>query len=558
MIDYENGNFVCPANVPFAKELSEKGWRRAGEIMYTNDPQRVVPFIEHLSDALASIMEVGAKQYREASALVPSKDFTAPVPEGLTLFPFQLAAVERILKLDSTLLAEDAGLGKSAIMTVVANAMHAKRVLIICPAIAKYNWFLKEWPKWTTLSHLTVDVAEGDYFPDTDVVIINYDILERHKKKLNAHRWDLLIIDESHRIRNEEAKRTVMVLGGSYKAKKGEATESGAEQVKRGRYKVTEIPYRKRIFASATPMDKPCNLWTMAVACDPKGLGSDWKHFHQRYCAAFYDQFGWNVDGADNLDELGALLRSRFMIRHNPDDVLNLPPLTEPVVVLPPIDIVSSEEEQFVRDNISTLLDLAKEIGQPLTAEATTEDFLQVIGTALVDNLKAIGSPKFEILFTQFAIIRKNTGIAKVDYVAKFVNEVSQDGSLPVVIFAYHRDVINRLREIYPNAAYIMGGMSSKERNRQVDLFQNGETNIFIGNIDAAGEAVTLTRSNTLVFAEMDWRATAMIQARKRIHRISQENPCTAYYLCAAKSFDYYVSKKAFRKMEHIKTTLDI
>ncbi|MFM7009086.1 MAG: SNF2-related protein [Betaproteobacteria bacterium] len=885
---------MCSVDVEYAKELIQAGWRRGGDRFYTDDLQRVIPFIEHLSPELSALMEVGAAEYRESSALTPSDGFTAPVPDGLTLFPFQLAAVERILKLDSTLLAEDAGMGKeqpisepvltpsgfvpigtikvgdeiiardgkayrvnsvrpqgikdvykveftdgtwtragaqhhwisrdakndkrrhgadfwrvettlkiasrvnqteipvcapvqhahtslpidpytlgvligdgslggqcigltlhtsedqivqniklegvrvkkghtagqaqqwrfsrlkgdyrnslkeklssiglnvsgkdkriprgyltadyeqrvellkglmdtdgsvqvkphggvsttfytsapgladdvaslvrslggraiintysrldkgveyvvaihtngivpfklerkraafrrqrptgkyvksieligkeesvcigvdspdnsyltrdyivthnSAIMTTVANVIGAQSVLIVCPAIAKYNWLLKEWPKWSTLTHLSIDIAEGDYFPDTDVVIINYDILDRHKIKLQSRTWDFMIVDESHRIKNEEAKRTVMVLGGDYKVKKEQATISGAEMVHRGRYRVKGIPYKKRVFASATPMDKPADLWTMIQACDPKGLGADQRHFHIRYCAAYRDLYGWNVDGADNLDELGAILRSRFMIRHNPDDVLDLPPLTEPVVILPPIDIVSSEEEQFVRDNIDSLLDLAKEVGQPLSPEASTEDFLQVVGSALIDNLKSIGSPKYKVLFTQFALIRKNTGIAKVNYVAQFVDEVSQDGALPVVIFAYHRDVIEKLRERYPDAAYIMGGMPSKERNRQIDLFQNGDTNVFIGNIDAAGEAVTLTRANILVFAEMDWRATALIQARKRIHRISQVNPCTAYYLCAAQSFDYYVSKKAFRKVENIKSTLD-
>lgn len=557
MIEFDRGKFICPDDVPYASDLKVAGWRQSGGVFYTDDIQRVVPFIEHLSPELNTLLEVGAAEYRESSALKPSEGFTAPVPEGLTLFPFQLAAVERILKLDSTLLAEDAGMGKSAIMTTVANAIDARNVLIVCPAIAKYNWLLKEWPKWTTLTHLSIDVAEGDYMPTTDVVIINYDILDRHKIALQSRMWDFVIVDESHRLKNEEAKRTVMVLGGDYRVKKAEAELSGAEQVTRGRYRVKEIPFKKRVFASATPMDKPSNLWTMARACDPNGLGADQRHFHIRYCAAFRDMYGWNVDGADNLDELGAIMRSRFMIRHNPDDVLDLPPLTEPVVILPPIDIVSSEEEQFVRDNIDSLLDLAKEVGQPLSPEASTEDFLQVVGSALIDNLKSIGSPKYKVLFTQFAMIRKNTGIAKVNYVAQFVDEVSQDGALPVVIFAYHRDVIDKLREKYPEAAYIMGGMPAKERNRQIDLFQNGKTNVFIGNIDAAGEAVTLTRSNILVFAEMDWRATALIQARKRIHRISQDKPCTAYYLCAAQSFDYYVSKKAFRKIENIKSTLD-
>jgi SNF2 family DNA or RNA helicase len=305
-------------------------------------------------------------------------------------------------------------------------------------------------------------------------------------------------------------------------------------------------------------MNRPKDLWTMAEACDPEGLGNNWMTFHRRYCAMRKTPFGWDISGADRLPELGARMRGSFMMRHNPDEVLDLPPLKEELFLLPPVKIVIEEEEQFVQENMDALLNLSAQSGAALTENSDTEEFLRLLGEAIIDNVSLIGKPEFTPLFSKFALIRKATGIAKVPHVIDFVRDISDDLERPIVVFGYHREVMELLREEFTDAAFVIGGMTSKSRDLEVDKFQNGKTNIFLGNIDAAGEAITLTRSNLLAFGEMDWRGTAMVQARKRIHRITQNQPCSAYYLASANSFDSYVADRGFAKMEHIKDTLDL
>lgn len=554
-----DGLFVAPIDAPYGEELRKACWRNDGRRYYTDELERVAAVIQYADPSLVATLMSADTSYAKSSALEPSGDIDIPLPEGKTLFGYQLADIEFILSKHSTLLAEDAGLGKSAIMIGVANYLNCKSVLIICPAVAKYNWLLKEWPKWTTLKHLTIGAAEGNYFPDTDVVLINYDILPRHKKKLQAKTWDYLIVDESHRIKNKDAKRTKMVLGGTMKVKQDAAEEMGLKPGRtKGTYKVPKIEAGKRVFASATPMNRPKDLWTMAEACDPEGLGANWMTFHRRYCAMKKTPFGWDINGADRLPELGARLRGSFMMRHDPQEVLDLPPLREELFLLPPVKIVIEEEEQFVHDNMDALLNLSAQSNAGLDEESSPEEFLKLIGEAIIDNVSLIGKPEFTPLFSKFALIRKATGIAKVKFVVDFVREISDDLERPIVVFGYHREVMEKLKEEFPDAAFVIGGMSSKSRDLEVDKFQTGQTNVFLGNIDAAGEAITLTRANLLVFAEPDWRGTAMVQARKRIHRITQDQPCSVYYLAAANSFDSYVADRGFAKMEHIKETLDL
>lgn len=292
----EDGLFVAPLDAPYAKALEVACWRKDGRKYYTDELSRVIPVIEHASPELIEKLMGTKSDFALSSAVEPSRDFVVPLPEGKKLFGYQLADVEFIIGRHSTLLAEDAGMGKSAIMIGAANYLNAKNILIICPAVAKYNWMLKEWPKWTTLSHLSIGVAEANEWSKTDVVIINYDIIDRHKKLIQERHWDLLIVDESHRIKNPDAKRTKLVLGGTMKVTKEKAEAMGlAPSRKKDHYKSEAIKSKKRIFASATPMNRPKDLWTMAESCDPDGLGSNWKTFHIKYCAMTKTPFGLSL-----------------------------------------------------------------------------------------------------------------------------------------------------------------------------------------------------------------------------------------------------------------------
>lgn len=561
MIVLDGDMFRAPADASYADLLVKHCWRKDARGYYTREVDYVLPLIQYLDPVLQDLLLSTDSAYSVSLSLEPTGEYDIPVPEGEKLFGYQLADAEFIIKHRNTLLAEEAGTGKSAIITAAANHLRPRKILIICPAIAKYNWVFKEWPRWTTNPTMTIAMADGDFYPDTDVVVINYDILDRHKKRLQEETWDYVVCDESHRLKNPEAKRTVMVFGGRLKMSPAKAELSGgvAHSTRKGIYLFDPIPYEKRVFASATSMNRPRDLWTMVRECDPTGLGRDKLEYEKRYCAARMTPFGWDNGGAAHLEELGGRLRASFMVRHDPAQILDLPPLREELFLLPPVKLEMDAQRALIEDNLDTLLDFAEKTGKKkIKRTSSPEDFLLMIGEAVLDNVRLIGEPKFAPLFQEFSKIRKETGVAKVPFVVDFINEVSEDLSYPIVVFAYHREVIMALRDSFDNPAVIMGGLSATKRGEAVNAFQDLQRNPFLGNIDAAGEAVTLTSANILAFAEFDWRGTAMMQARKRIHRIAQNKPCAAYYLAAAQSFDAIMADSVFLRMEQIKETLDI
>jgi hypothetical protein len=105
------------------------------------------------------------------------------------------------------------------------------------------------------------------------------------------------------------------------------------------------------------------------------------------------------------------------------------------------------------------------------------------------------------------------------------------------VVFTAHHLVSDKLLEqlglVDIRAAVVDGRTPPKERARIVSEFQAGKLDVFIGGINAAGEAITLTRSNTVIFVELDWVPAALLQAEDRIHRVGQQCNCHILHLVA-------------------------
>jgi SNF2 family DNA or RNA helicase len=156
------------------------------------------------------------------------------------------------------------------------------------------------------------------------------------------------------------------------------------------------------------------------------------------------------------------------------------------------------------------------------------------------------------------ATLRKETGIAKIPHIAEFIKMISDDLLIPTVVFGYHREVLKGLKEIFPKSSLVFGGMSTKKRDDEVVKFQEGENNLFLGNIDSASESITLTRSALVVVAEPDWRATALTQAIRRVYRITQTQDCVAYFLAAAKSMDAILTESSFNRLEDFAETFSL
>lgn len=179
-----------------------------------------------LADNLSMFMDEGAKallgrlvggameNIRLSRAQAAPEDFHIPRPEGEEYLPFQVAGVHALrLGGGSGIIADEMGLGKT-IQGIGAINMRpdARNILVICEANMRIKW-AREIEKWRTDPDLEVGIVESGKIPETPVVVVNYDIVARNREGLAARRWDIIITDEAHRLKNPEAQRTRAILG---------------------------------------------------------------------------------------------------------------------------------------------------------------------------------------------------------------------------------------------------------------------------------------------------------------------------------------------------------
>lgn len=371
---------------------------------------------------------------------------------------------------------------------------------------------------------LTIGIASSQEWPESGIVIINYDILHKWQEKLQAVEWDLVIADEAHYIKNPKARRTKQV---------------------------TSIKARRKVLLTGTPIvNRPVELWPLIHYLDPKRWKSFWS-YAKTYCNAYYNGYGWDFSGASNLEDLQEKLRSTIMVRRLKADVLTeLPPKRRQVIELPAngaSKYIAAEQSAFSRyeeqlAKLKARVELAK-------ACEDEEEYRQAV-EALRNGARAA--------FDEISKLRHETALAKVPYVVAHLEDVLE-AEQKVVVFAHHHDVIQSIATAFEDIAVILTGEQSlEERQAAVDRFQNDPScRLFVGSIQAAGVGITLTAARTVVFAELDWVPGNMTQAEDRCHRIGQQNSVLVQHLVLEGSLDASLAKTLVAKQEVIDRALD-
>jgi SWI/SNF-related matrix-associated actin-dependent regulator 1 of chromatin subfamily A len=303
----------------------------------------------------------------------------------------------------------------------------------------------------------------------------------------------LLILDESHKLKNLEAIRTQHVFGS---------------------HAIAPIPAEKVLLLTGTPMiNYVHDFYTQLHCLDPVMWPSFEQFVADQYFPGYKILSPSQVIGTErNLERLGRQLTD-VMIRR-PKSALNLPPKTREIIE---VDIADNQFRSFLRRQWKSLSHLQRQLMTLLDRPATEAK------RAAIRDLDA----KINELT---AYVRHQVGMNKLLAVIEYV----KGSTGKTLVFAYHHDVIERLMVAVADRGVVgfTGSSSLRDRDRAVEKFQNASNcQFFIGNIEAAGQGITLTAARHVVFAEPDWRGTYLEQAEDRAHRIGQEHPVLVTYL---------------------------
>lgn len=456
-------------------------------------------------------------------------DIVIPAPPGHAYLPYQKAGIA-YANTDSrpgTLIGDEPGLGKTMQALGLMN-LHPewKHVLIVCPASLKIMWrrAAEEW-----LVHQPWVMIAGQHFPTgANVVIVNYDVLHKfvgdddHPGPIRRIVWDLVVADEAHFAKNPTARRSMALH---------------------------RINAHHRLYLTGTPIcNRPAELWTLVSVLAPS-VFNNYKEYSDRFCQVRGD----NRAGKSILSDLQELVRSTCMIRRLKKQVLkDLPDKQRQVVELEPTTseaaayvaeeqaIVAAEMEAMVKSRVR--VELAKAAGE------------RAYAAALAD-MKSTQEDRF----SKLSALRHKTALAKVPFVIEHLKNLVEN-DIKVVCFAHHHDVIDKIVAAFGAQAVELTGTSSmQERQHAIDGFQRDpKIKLFVGNILAAGTGITLTASDHVVFAELDWVPGNMTQAEDRCHRIGQKNNVTVEHLVLAQSLDSTMARILVNKQVTIDAALDL
>lgn len=482
-----------------AWDSDEKVWK--APITILDEILRVFPGA-HQSDTLREAIAQMGKMKEMSGAVKGNKDNL--VINGNRLMPFQQAGVEFIdMAKGSALIADEMGLGKTIqALAYLYKHPELRPALIICPASLKLNW-RREINIW--LREDTLIMNGKGYEAGHKIYIINYDILKNHKDNIISMKPQIIIMDESHYIKNQKAKRTQLAIELS---------------------KI--IPHR--ILLTGTPiLNRPIELWPQLQIIAPERYNNFFA-YAKKYCDATKTEYGWDFSGASNIPQLNDELKGIMVRRMKSQVLMELPEKRRSII-------------EFEIDNFSEYREAQKhflDFIQNMKGDEARERALKAETLAKMESLK------------QLAIKGKMMAIKQ--WISDFLE---QDEKL--IIFATHRDTIAQIKDTFKDISVSLTGESSmEERQKAVDEFQNNpRIRLFIGNIKAAGVGITLTAASNVAFIELPWTPGEVVQAEDRAHRIGQRNAVNIYYLVASDTIDIQMAEVLKNKSQIIDSIMD-
>jgi SWI/SNF-related matrix-associated actin-dependent regulator 1 of chromatin subfamily A len=374
--------------------------------------------------------------------------------------------------------------------------------LIIAPSSLTGQWrgLCLEWLAIDGLSEGDIRwVRKGAEPLDGRINIISYDLAVNKEQELSVRNFQVILCDESHKLKSRTSRRTKALLPFLKNA-------------------------RRTILMSGTPaLSRPSELFTQLSLLRPDIFHS-FHEFGVRYCEGKKAHFGWQYEGASNLQELHIILETLCMIRRTKDEVLELPPKSRERVAL----TLAPEQVQLVDKSVEQLRKVT---------EKAKEKFVDPV------TQKAA-----------FLSVWRDTGRAKCPSIIEYIHHLLQQGE-KFLVFAHHKFVLDELETFLSRNTTsfirIDGTTPQNHRTRQADAFQdNPEIRVALLSIMAAGTGLTLTAANIVVFAELLFTPGDILQAEDRCHRISQVRPVSVRFLIAQGTPDERIWWMLNRKLQ--------
>ena len=446
----------------------------------------------------------------------PTARFT---PAGLELMPHQgqlvaaAAAGHRRF-----LLADEPGLGKTAQALLAAEAANAYPLLVVVPNVVKTNW-AREAARWTPHRPATVVQGDGEAVDGfADIVVLNYEVLDRHMGWLSDFGFRGMVVDEAHFIKNKTSQRSQHVLALSDRIRS--RTDQPLLMALTGTPLINDIEDFRAIWQFLGWIDDSKPLDELMDALEDTGLTPADRGF---YAAARQCVIDLGIVRRRKLDVAADIPARRIA-----DLPVELDERAGRSIRAAERDLAG----RMVARYETALANRSSDVG----AGGIDHDLVRRVARSELKD--ATTAQSGENVFTMM----RRIGQAKAELAADYATQLARSAG-KVVFFAKHVDVMDAAEQTFARQevrfSSIRGGQTPTARQANIDAFVNDpDVTVAVCSLTAAGVGLNLQVASNIVLAELSWTDAEQTQAIDRSHRIGQAEPVTAWRIIAAQTID--------------------
>jgi len=395
------------------------------------------------------------------------------------------------------ILADDMGLGKTVqTLAMILKEKERKRLtkpcLIIAPTSLMSNWRRESEFFTPRLSVLTLQGADRrQHFDDIknhDIILSTYPLLVRDQEILLTHEFHYLILDEAQVIKNPRAK---------------------AARIAR------DIKTQHRLCLTGTPMENHLGeLWALFDFLMPGCLGNQ-KLFNQ--------SFRKPIEKHNNLEQRQRLVNrvAPFMLRRTKSEVvLELPDKTE---IIRTVSLGKAQAALYE----SIRLSMEKKVREAIKNKGLKRSHITILD-ALLKLRQTCCDPKLLPL----AQASKVKSSAKLEMLMEMLVEMLEEGRR-ILIFSQFTKMLGIIETELKSNKMSYSKLTGKtiHREKVIDEFKQGKSNIFLISLKAGGVGLNLTEADTVIHYDPWWNPAVENQATDRVHRIGQKKAVFVYKL---------------------------
>ncbi|XP_058072116.1 protein CHROMATIN REMODELING 4 isoform X2 [Magnolia sinica] len=463
--------------------------------------------------------------------------------KGGLLFPHQLEALNWLRKCwhksKNVILADEMGLGKTVSACAFISSLYFEfkarlPCLVLVPLSTMPNW-LSEFSLWAP--HLNVVEYHGSakarslirqyewHASDPsrpfkkmtsykfNVLLTTYEMVLVDASHLRGVQWEVLVVDEGHRLKNSESKLFSML---------------------------NKISFQHRVLLTGTPLQNNIGeMYNLLNFLQPASFPS---------LSSFEEKFN-DLTTAEKVEELKKLVAPHMLRRLKKDAMQNIPPKTERMV---PVEL-SSIQAEYYRAMLTKNYQILRNIGKGVAQQSMLNIVMQL--RKVCNHPYLIPGTEPESGSVEFLQEMRIKASAKLTLLHSMLKVLSKEGHR-VLIFSQMTKLLDILED-YLTVEFgpktferVDGSVSVADRQAAIARFNQDKSRfVFLLSTRSCGLGINLATADTVIIYDSDFNPHADIQAMNRAHRIGQSKRLLVYRLVVRASVEERILQLAKKKL---------